>query len=115
MFKESLNTACFTTKFVMRDGSDIVFVSHDKDGYWQFHGDESAEDESIAMIVGLGEIIERDPTILEVSSLEEGYYATRESVMVIGRFEKGNETPKQGNSNRYSYYYIDNIELVPIN
>lgn len=77
MFRESLNTACFTTKFVMREGSDIIYVSHDDDGYWQFHGDENAEDESIAMIVSLGEIIKRDSSVLQVSHMEMGYEAFR--------------------------------------
>lgn len=79
MFKESLNTACFTTKFVMREGSDIVYVSHDDDGYWQFHGDEDASDESTAMVVGLGEIIKIDASVLEVSHMERGYEAFREN------------------------------------
>lgn len=81
-FKEPLNTAVFTTKFVIEENMPITYVTHDlDDGAWQFFSDDEFEDfESIAKIVGLSEIIEMDKSILELADMPEGYYAYRESV-----------------------------------
>ncbi|WP_250431003.1 immunity protein Imm33 domain-containing protein [Pontibacter ruber] len=81
-FKEPLNTAVFTTKFVIEESKPITYVMHDSDdGAWQFFSDDEFEDfESIAKIVGLGEIIKMDKSILELADMPEGYYAYRESV-----------------------------------
>jgi hypothetical protein len=51
-FSESLDTAVFTTRFVVRDKSPILFVSHDADGSWQFHGNETNVDDKDMMLVG---------------------------------------------------------------
>lgn len=81
-FEDGLDTAVFTTTFVMLDKREIVFVSHDvEDGAWQFFTDDNFENvEDYAMIVGLKELIEMDETILNIADLPKGYYATRESV-----------------------------------
>ena len=42
--------------------------------------DEFEDIESIAKIVGLGEIIQVDESILELADMPEGYYAYRESL-----------------------------------
>ena len=80
-FDESLNTAVFTTKYVMQDKHTITFVSHDlEDGAWQFlSNDQPENNEGMAMLVSLKEIIDQDPSILEVSDLPIGYVATRQS------------------------------------
>jgi len=80
-FDESLYTAVFTTKFVMQDKHTITFVSHDlEDGAWQFlSNDQPENNEGMAMLVSLKEIIDQDPSILEVSDLPIGYIATRQS------------------------------------
>ncbi|NEM98005.1 immunity protein Imm33 domain-containing protein [Pontibacter burrus] len=81
-FKEPLNTAVFTTKFVIEDKKPITYVSHDaEDGAWQFFSDDEFEDfESVAKIVGLGEIIKLDNSVLELADMPEGFYAYREGV-----------------------------------
>ena len=78
-FKESANTAVFTTRFVVHDKKDITHVHHFKeDGAWQFSSDDEFENyEQVAMLVGLGQIIELDMTILEIADLPEGYVADR--------------------------------------
>jgi len=78
-FKENNNTAVFTTKFVTNDKKDITIVTHEKeDGAWQFFsGDHFDNFEDVAVIVGLGEIIRIDSTILDVADMPEGYYAHR--------------------------------------
>lgn len=78
-FKEADNTAVFTTKFVIIDKKDITYVTHDKeDGAWQFFSDDQFDDfESVAKIVGLGEILKIDNTLLELADMPEGFSAYR--------------------------------------
>jgi hypothetical protein len=78
-FKEADNTAVFTTKFVIIHKKDITFVTHDKeDGAWQFFSDDHFDDfEKVAKVVGLGEIIKLDKTLLELADMPEGFSAHR--------------------------------------
>ncbi|RZJ87058.1 MAG: DUF2185 domain-containing protein [Chryseobacterium sp.] len=78
-FADSLSTAIFTTKFVMNDHKIITYVTHEaEDGAWQFFSDDEFENyEDVAMIVGLGEIVEKDKTVLEISDLPLGFIARR--------------------------------------
>jgi hypothetical protein len=77
--EKSTDTAAFTTKFVLEDKKVITYVTHEiEDGAWQFFSDDQFEDfESVAKIVGLNEIIEKDPTLKELINMEPGYIATR--------------------------------------
>jgi hypothetical protein len=74
-----LDTAVFTTKFVLDDNKIITYVTHDlEDGAWQFFSDDSFENfEEVAKIVGLQEIFDMDNTLLEIADLPLGFYATR--------------------------------------
>jgi hypothetical protein len=75
-FADDLQIYVFTTRFVIEDKSDIIFISHDKDGDWQFMGaDQFSEDD--ARIISLEEMIEHDPSVLEVADLPFGYEAER--------------------------------------
>lgn len=80
-FEDSLSTAVFTTKFVVKENKEITYVSHDEDdGSWQFHSNDKWEDYSkVAMVLSLDEIIEIDPTVLEIADLPYDYIATRRS------------------------------------
>lgn len=62
----NLNTAVFTTKFVVKEGSEIVYVSHDSDGDWQFFGSETDTEIENAMVVALKDIIHIDESVKEV-------------------------------------------------
>ncbi|HEX8333411.1 MAG TPA: DUF2185 domain-containing protein [Segetibacter sp.] len=81
-FEEADNTAVFTTKYVMKDKKPITYVTHEEDdGAWQFFSSEEFERyEDVAMIVGLGEIVVLDPTLLELADMPVGHYAVRETV-----------------------------------
>ena len=76
-FREGLATHVFTTKYVLREGSPIVYVSHDADGDWQFLGSEPDLKEEDALIISLEEIIAHDPTILDIADLPLGRVAIR--------------------------------------
>ena len=78
-FKQAENTAVFTTKFVIMDKKDITYVSHDKeDGAWQFFSDDHFDNfEDVAKIVGLGEIIRIDSSLLELADMPDGFSAHR--------------------------------------
>jgi hypothetical protein len=76
-FHESLNTAVFTTRYVIEEKSPILFVIHDNDGSWQFHGSENNLNDDDIRIAALSEIIKFDPSILEIADLPEGCEAMR--------------------------------------
>lgn len=78
-FTESPNTAVFTTKFVIYDKKEITYVTHDiDDGAWQFFSNDDFNNfEDVAKIICLSEIIEIDPTLLELAEMPEGYIAYR--------------------------------------
>jgi hypothetical protein len=94
-FDDSLNTAVFTTVHVVNEHSPILAVYHDEDGAWQFIGEDTDEDyEEIARIVGLGQIIKIDKSVLELADLPLGYHAVRDSrkdEWVIGKTEYSDE------------------------
>lgn len=81
-FKESVDTAVFTTTFVIKAKKPITYVSHYmEDCAWEFLSDDKFENfEDVAMIVGLGEMIEIDNSLLNIADLPLGYIATRASL-----------------------------------
>jgi hypothetical protein len=79
-FKESLDTYVFTTKYVLKEGSPIVYASHDSDGDWQFLGPEDNLREEDAMVVALNEILDYDSSIILISDLPIGKEAVRNSL-----------------------------------
>ena len=78
-FKEADNTAVFTTKFVITDKKEITYVTHEKeDGAWHFFSNDNFDNfEDVAKVVGLGEIIKMDATVLEIADMPEGFSAHR--------------------------------------
>jgi hypothetical protein len=80
-FKEPDNTAVFTTKFVIVDNKDITTVKHDEDdGAWEFFSDDNFDDfEKVAKLVGLGQIVKLDSSLLELADMPIGYFAHRKS------------------------------------
>lgn len=79
LFRDDLKTAVFTTKYVTDDKRDIIYVSHDKDdGAWQFLSNDNIVDfESVAKVVSLEQIIQLDPSVLQLADMPVGYYAER--------------------------------------
>jgi hypothetical protein len=81
-FQESLNTAVFTTSFVINDKKEITRVFHYiEDGAWQFMSDDYYVDyNKVAKIVSLEEILNLDPTLTELADMEMGHFAQRLSL-----------------------------------
>jgi hypothetical protein len=79
-FKETRNTAIFTTRDVVEAGKPILVVTHDQDdGAWQFHTKKSIPD-SDATIAALDEIVYDDPSVVELADLPLGWSAIRDSI-----------------------------------
>jgi hypothetical protein len=80
-FSDPPNAAVITTRKVVSGDDWIGFVSHDEDdGGWQFLNNESGPlDETDASVVGLGEIVQLDASIIELADLPLGWHAWRES------------------------------------
>ncbi len=79
-FIDGLNTAVFTTRFVLEKRTVILYVYHyEEDGAWEFLGREDCV-ESDYRVISLDEIITIDNSILEVSNIPFGYFAYRENV-----------------------------------
>ena len=92
-FEDSLNTAVFTTKFVVKDKKEITYITHEtEDGAWQFFSNDNFDDfEEVSMILSLDEIINLDKTVLEIADLPLGYIASRETVKDKWKISKNDE------------------------
>ena len=78
-FVDPPNQASISTRQVFEEGYPILRVSHDEDdGGWQFlcGTTDIVED---GRVVGIGDVIELDPSISEVSDLPLGWIAYRET------------------------------------
>lgn len=77
-FSEDMNVAVFTTRFVLKDREPIQNVfHHEEDGAWEFTSATQAIEDKDYMVVALQEIIDYDPSILELADLELGKSAYR--------------------------------------
>jgi len=79
-FDQPPNCAVLTVREIVFDGAPILCVAHDADDQgWQFLG-ATDPDPSRAVVVGLSEIVELDPSVLEVADLPPGWSAKRVSI-----------------------------------
>ena len=77
-FDVPVNTASFTTTYVLEGSLPILEVYHDHDGEWQFMcGTTNATVD--AKLVCLGCMVERDPTLNQLADMPTGWLAYRES------------------------------------
>jgi len=74
------NLAVITTKFVLENKSPIVSVFKDKEGDWQFFGNENNILEEDAKVVSLEEIIKIDSSVKNILAINNGSHAWRESI-----------------------------------
>lgn len=78
-FDQPRNCAIITLRSIVFDGEPILHISHDKEDHgWQFFGLQKA-DLADAAVVGLEEIVNHDPTVLEIANLPPGWHAWRAS------------------------------------
>ncbi|MFL5340980.1 MAG: hypothetical protein ACJ8F7_12605 [Gemmataceae bacterium] len=76
-FAEPENVAVMTVRQITHGGQPILLVSHDADdGMWQFLSGGPVE-VADAMVVGLREIYELDPSVAELADLPLGWQALR--------------------------------------
>ncbi len=76
-FTDSPDTACFTCRHILAGNKPILYVSHDKDGYWQFLcGGNHTEDD--ARVVSLANILSIDESMEIMAELDYGEYAEAE-------------------------------------
>jgi hypothetical protein len=78
-FADPENVAVFTNSFIVEKGYDITYVSHDEeDGAWQFHcNHQDTNNTDYTMILALKEIVDIDPSIIELADLPYGHIAER--------------------------------------
>lgn len=78
-FNQPKNTACFTCIHVLKQSAPILHVTHDADdGYWQFLCNADHQDDD-AMIVGMGEVVEKAPSINALHDMPAGIGAYRDT------------------------------------
>jgi hypothetical protein len=78
-FSDGLDTAVFTTKYILEKHSPVLYVYHYRnDGAWQFSSIENCIEEDYR-IISLEEMIKIDNSILELVNMPLGYYAKREN------------------------------------
>ena len=77
-FDQPRNAGSFTTTHVLEQKHAITHVYHDEEDHgWQFHY-SGPKDMSDAVLVALHQIVEYDPSVLEVADLPPGWVAIRE-------------------------------------
>jgi hypothetical protein len=78
-FDQPPDCAVITLRSIVFGGGPILHVTHDEDDHgWQFLGAGDA-DEKDAAVVGLKEIVQLDPSVLEVADMPPGWHAWRAS------------------------------------
>ncbi|MQP25832.1 hypothetical protein GFJ94_12230 [Flavobacterium sp. LMO8] len=68
---------CFTFEHVFEEGKDILYVSHDEDGDWQFMCGESNHVPENGKLICLEHIIKLDSTLNEIAEIPLGHVAER--------------------------------------
>ncbi len=76
-FDSPVNAISYCTAKVVKGQSPIRQVSHDKDGDWQFL-DATTDEPEECMILCMGCVFERDPSLQEIADLPVGWAAFRQ-------------------------------------
>ncbi|MBA2937056.1 DUF2185 domain-containing protein [Paenibacillus sp. CGMCC 1.16610] len=77
-FDDPENVAVITTNKIMNRERPIQYVTHDEDdGMWQFLDDGEVKEEE-ARIISLKQIINIDPSLIQLSDLPLGWVAWRD-------------------------------------
>ena len=79
-FDQPPNCAVFTLRSIVKGGAPVLHVTHDAEDHgWQFLGGDTPS-ETDAMIVGLAEMLDIDPTLETLADLPVSWHAWREHV-----------------------------------
>lgn len=75
-FETPVNTASFTTSFVIEGTHPILEVYHDHDGDWQFLCGTTNSSADVKLVC-LGCMMGRDPSLFELADMPAGWFACR--------------------------------------
>ncbi|EUJ10736.1 hypothetical protein Meth11DRAFT_1564 [Methylophilaceae bacterium 11] len=79
-FDQARNVATVTTKKVMLENHPILMAVHyEEDDSWAFTCGTTNDSEDL-MLVGMGEVVDLDPTLASIADLPPGWSAERTSV-----------------------------------
>ena len=79
-FTDMPGTAVYTSRDIIEQRKPILLVMHDQDdGAWQFFAGPPVPDAD-ARIAALDEIINCDPSVIELADLPRGWIAIRRSI-----------------------------------
>ena len=79
-FSDNVNTAVFTTKYILEKHSPILYVFHyEDDGAWSFSGHEDCHNGDYR-VISLEEMISIDNSILDLVDMPYGYRAKRADI-----------------------------------
>ena len=74
-----MHCATIVSRSILERAAPILVVCHDADDHgWQFL-DGASEDIDDLAIIGLGHILEIDPSMTDLAHLQPGFEATRQS------------------------------------
>lgn len=81
-FKESMDTAVFSCKCVMREDKEISYVSHEVNGDWHFFCSDCGKQIGLdkIMIIALEDIAKKHIEIVDFANLEQGKCAIKNNV-----------------------------------
>jgi hypothetical protein len=79
-FDQGENVAAITTRQVLREGHAILNVVHYSDDHWWAFTCGTTDDPEDGLVVGMGCIVEKDPTLLSIADLPPGWGARREAL-----------------------------------
>lgn len=81
-FKESMDTAVFSCKCVMREDKEISYVSHEVNGDWHFFCSDCGKQIGLdkIMIIALEDIAKKHIDIVDFANLEQGKCAIKNNI-----------------------------------
>lgn len=79
-FDQAENVAAITTRQVVKESLPILMVVHyQDDDSWAFICGTTNDTEDL-MVVGMGQVVNFDPTLYAIADLPPGWSATRETI-----------------------------------
>jgi hypothetical protein len=89
-FPQPRDGVSITMRQILDGEEPILLACHDEDGEWQFIGTTDANEDD-GRIVGLGCMVDADPTLLQLADLPPGWQAVRDRVGGSWIREQGDE------------------------